>query len=169
MYGSCMGACRKLSLGALQIFIRPNLRTHTVACMAVHVMHTPCIHLNSSVHTDHMRTDPHRYDHMHNPIASYAHRLSHLGAYDKRAGGSAARGAAARLLTLPTRASGHAALPRPSSASRLSGLSAAALEPARRRGRRPMRLHPIQGGMGRLPAMQHLLGEHRAIARSSEV
>ena len=169
MYGSCMGACRKSSLGALLIFIRPNLRTHTVAGMAVHVMHTPCIHLNSSVHTDHMCTDPHRYDHMHNRIASYAHRHSHLGAYDKRAGGSAAQGAAARLQTLLTRTFGHAALHPPSSASRLSGLAAAALEPAGRRGRRPMRLHPIQGRIGRLPTMQHLQGEHRAIARSSEV
>ena len=107
----CMGACRKSSLGALLIFIRPNLQTRGRPCMAVHVMHAPCIHLNSSVHTDHMRTDTHRYDHIHYRIASYAHRLSHHGACDKRTGGSTARGAAARLQTLLTCASGHAALP----------------------------------------------------------
>ena len=62
-----------------------------------------------------MRTDPHRYDHIHYRIASHARRLSHLGAYDKCAAGSAARGAAARLQPLPTRSSGHAALHLPSS------------------------------------------------------
>ena len=163
----CMGARRKSSPGPLLISFATNLRTRTVACMAVHVMHAPCIHCNSSVHTDHMRTEI--LTETTTCTASFARRHSHLGAYDKRAGGSAARGAAARLQTLPTRASGHAALHRPSSASRLSGLSAAALEPARRRGRRPMRGHPIQGGMGRLSAMQHLWGEHRAIAQDSEV
>ena len=113
----CMGARRNSSPGPLLILFTTHLRTHTVACMAVHVMHTPCIHLNSSVHTDHMRTDPHRYDHIHYRIASHARRLSHLGAYDKRAAGSAARGAAARLQPLPTRSSGHATLPRPSQTS----------------------------------------------------
>ena len=58
-----MGARRKSSPGPLLILFTTNLRTRTVACMAVHVMHAPCIHLNSSVHTDHMRTDPHRYMH----------------------------------------------------------------------------------------------------------
>ena len=165
----CMGARRNSSPGPLLILFTTNLRTHTVACMAVHVMHTPCIHLNSSVHTDHMRTDPHRYDHIHYRIASHAHRLSRLGAYDKRSGGSAARGAAARLQTLLTRPSGRAARHPPSSASHRSGLAAAAPGPAGRHGRRPMRLHPIQGCKTRLSAMQHLQGEHRTIARSSEV
>ena len=91
-------------------FMCTNLRTHTGACMGVHMMHAPCIHLSTALHTDHMRTYPHRYDHIHYRIASHAHRLPHLGAYDKCAGGRAARGAAARLQTLPTRASGHAAL-----------------------------------------------------------
>ena len=169
----CMGARRKSSPGPLLILFTTNLRTRTVACMAVHVMHAPCIHLNSSVHTYHMRTDPHRYmhryDHIHYRIASHAHRLSRLGAYDKRAGGSAARGAASRLQTLLTCASGRAARHPPSSASHRSDLAAAAPGPAGRHGRRPMRLHPIQGCKRRLSAMQHLRGEHRAIARSSEV
>jgi hypothetical protein len=49
----CMCVCRKLSLGALLIFLGTNLRTHAVACKAVHMMHAPCIHLNSSVHRPH--------------------------------------------------------------------------------------------------------------------
>ena len=77
----------------------------------------------------HMRTDPHIETttyYVHYRIASHARRLSHLGAYDKYTGGSAARRAAAWLQTMPRCASGHAALHPPSSVSRPSGLAAAA-------------------------------------------